>query len=56
MSTTIIRDSNGHVKYKLQENSLYNTTTVRDASGTKLASYSNKEKSLKTTTEKLRHK
>lgn len=56
MSTTVIRDGNGHVKYKLQENRLYNTTTVRDSSGTKISSYSNKEKSLKTTTEKLRHK
>lgn len=39
MSQKIIRDVNGATKYKLQENKLYNTTTIRDAGGKKLATY-----------------
>ena len=54
--STIIRDGCGNVKYKLEENKLYNTTIVRDAKGNKLATYSNKDSSLKTTTEKLKHR
>ena len=38
MSQTI-RDVNGSIKYKLQENKLYNTTIVRDAGGKKVATY-----------------
>ena len=56
MSEKIIRDSSGNVMYKLQENKLYNTTTVRDNHGNKIATYSNKEPNLKTTTEKLRNR
>lgn len=39
MANQIIRDINGATKYKLQENKLYNTTVVRDATGKKLATY-----------------
>ena len=56
MNTKIIRDESGNVKYKLQENKLYNTVTVRDAKGHRVATYSTKEPALKTTTEKLRGK
>ena len=56
MSNKTIRDSSGNVMYKLQENKLYNTTTVRDNHGNKVATYSNKEPNLKSTTEKLRTK
>ena len=56
MSTKIVRDSSGKVMYKLQENKLYNTVTVRDNHGNKVATYSTKEPNLKTTTEKLRTK
>ena len=56
MSQKIIRNSSGDVMYKLQENNLYSTTTVRDNHGNKVATYSNKEPNLKSTTEKLRSK
>ena len=56
MSEKIVRDSSGNVMYKLQENKLYSTTTVRDNHGNKVASYSTKEPNLKTTTEKLKNR
>ena len=56
MSNKTIRDSSGNKKYTLHENKLYNTTIVRDASGSKVIEYSNKEPNLKTTTEKLRNR
>ena len=54
MNEKIVRDSSGNVMYKLRENKLSSTTTVRDNHGNKVATYSNKEPKLKTTTEKLR--
>lgn len=56
MSEKIVRDSSGNVMYKLQENKLYSTTTVRDNHGNKVTTYSSKEPNLKTTTEKLKSK
>ena len=56
MSSKIVRDSSGNIRYKLQENKLYSTTTVRDNHGNKVATYSNKEPNLNTTTEKLKNK
>lgn len=56
MSNKIIRDGSGNIKYTLHENKLYNTTIVRDSSGSRVTTYSNKEPNLKTTTEKLRSK
>ena len=56
MSDKIIREGNNNIKYKLQENKLYNTTIVRDSSGNKIATYSTKDTSNKTTSDKLRNK
>lgn len=52
----IIRDSDNNIAYKLYENKLYSTTTVRNSKGETVATYSNKDKHLKTTTEKLKNR
>lgn len=48
-----IRDENNNVAYKLYENKLYNTTTVRDSHGNVVAKFSNDSHKQMTTSEKL---